>query len=90
MSESEICKNCKYWDPQWKFRKEQKIDKDGSTLDFSNPRLTSNLRKKSPKGLCRRHAPNPSALTTVWMETNNADWCGEFVLEPALNNTAQE
>jgi len=33
--------------------------------------------KASPKGLCRRYAPQASALTTVWMETNNADWCGD-------------
>lgn len=77
MQDIEICQNCRYWDPQWKFRKEKRQSTE-STLDVSNPRLTSGLRKNSPKGLCRRHAPRPSALTTVWMETRNADWCGDF------------
>jgi hypothetical protein len=36
------------------------------------------LRKDSDKGLCRRYAPQASALTTVWMETRSADWCGDF------------
>ncbi len=78
--QSETCQNCRFWDPQWKFRKEQKILSDGSKLNLSNPRMTENMRKNSPKGLCRRHAPHPSALTTVWMETQNADWCGDFSL----------
>ncbi|HJP53999.1 MAG: hypothetical protein QF511_08750 [Rhodospirillales bacterium] len=36
------------------------------------------MRKVSEKGLCRRYAPQASALTTVWMETKSSDWCGDY------------
>ncbi|NQV83718.1 MAG: hypothetical protein HQ494_07850 [Rhodospirillales bacterium] len=50
----------------------------------ANPRMTGALRKDSAKGLCRRYAPQASALTTVWMETKSSDWCGDHVpINPA-------
>ena len=45
---------------------------------LGSPRQTLGLRKESLKGLCRRYAPHASALTTVWMETKSADWCGDY------------
>ena len=44
--------------------------------------MTRGLRKDSNKGLCRRYAPQASALTTVWMETKSSDWCGDFQAGP--------
>lgn len=44
--------------------------------------MTGGMRKQSDKGLCRRYAPQASALTTVWMETSNADWCGDHQPAP--------
>ncbi len=77
MSEYETCQTCRYWDPTWKFKKNQRYAQD-SSLEISNPRRTEGLRKQSAKGLCRRYAPQASALTTVWMETSGADWCGDY------------
>ena len=78
MNDQEICQNCRFWDPLWKFKKEQRFHGESSQLDRSNPRITRGLRKDSNKGLCRRYAPQASALTTVWMETKNSDWCGDY------------
>lgn len=72
------CQNCRFWDPSWKFKKQQKYESAAAGLDAANPRMTSALRKDSMKGLCRRYAPQASALTTVWMETKSADWCGDY------------
>lgn len=74
----ESCQNCKFWHPSWKFKKRQRYETASSELNAANPRATGTLRKSSAKGLCRRYAPTASALTTVWMETTNADWCGDY------------
>ena len=74
----ESCQNCRYWHPSWKFKKQQQYDSAADNLDAANPRRTLGLRKDSLKGLCRRYAPQASALTTVWMETKSADWCGDY------------
>jgi len=74
----EACQNCRYWHPSWKFKKQQQYETQAKELDAANPRMTASLRKDSSKGLCRRYAPQASALTTVWMETKSADWCGDF------------
>jgi len=78
MSETNFCQDCRFWDPRWKFRKERSYHQGNTTAEIENPRVTSGLRKKSDKGLCRRYAPQASALTTVWMETAASDWCGDF------------
>lgn len=77
MVDREACGNCRFWQPTWKFKKEQSYGHDKARLDLTNPRETGGLRKHSNKGLCRRYAPQASALTTVWMETGNSDWCGD-------------
>ena len=77
MVDQEACGNCRFWHPTWKFKKEQSYAQDNARLDVTNPRDTGGLRKRSNKGLCRRYAPQASALTTVWMETTNSDWCGD-------------
>lgn len=77
MVDREMCGNCRFWHPTWKFRKEQSYAQGNARLDVTNPRDTGGLRKHSNKGLCRRYAPQASALTTVWMETSNSDWCGD-------------
>ncbi len=77
MSNNECCQTCRFWCPQWRFKKQQRYGADTS-LEASNPRLTGGLRKDSNKGLCRRYAPQASALTTVWMETTSGDWCGDY------------
>ncbi len=74
----ESCQNCRFWNPSWKFKKQQKYEPSAGGLDAANPRMTSALRKDSMKGRCRRYAPHASALTTVWMETKSADWCGDY------------
>ncbi len=74
----DACQNCLYWQPGWKFKKQQRYDSADTELDAANPRVTGSLRKRSPKGFCRRYAPQSSALTTVWMETKNSDWCGDY------------
>jgi len=82
MAEQEICQTCRFWDPQWKFKKDQRYETQSTALDQSNPRVTRGLRKDSNKGLCRRYAPQASALTIGWMETRNSDWCGDFLAAP--------
>ncbi len=77
MHDQEICQTCRFWEPLWKFKKEQRYESEASAVDRSNPRLTRGFRKDSNKGLCRRYAPQASALTSVWMETKNSDWCGD-------------
>lgn len=74
----ESCQNCRFWNPSWKFKKQQSYESSAAELDADKPRLTSGLRKGSVKGLCRRYAPKTSALTTVWMETKSSDWCGDY------------
>jgi len=78
MSDDEFCQNCRFWDPKWKFKKEQRFEREPSATDLANPRMTTGLRKQSGKGLCRRYAPQASALTTAWTETESSDWCGDF------------
>ena len=82
MSEQETCQTCRFWDPVWKFKHSQKYKSASSDLNISNPRMTGGMRKQLDKGLCRRYAPQASALTTVWMETSNADWCGDHQPAP--------
>ncbi|MDD9878123.1 MAG: hypothetical protein OXR84_11855 [Magnetovibrio sp.] len=82
MDDQDICQNCRFWDPLWKFKKEQRFHAGQSDLERTNPRMTRGLRKDSNKGLCRRYAPQASALTTVWMETKSSDWCGDFQAGP--------
>jgi len=82
MDEQGYCQTCRFWDPLWKFKREQRFQKADPQLDISNPRSTSGLRKDSNKGLCRRYAPQASALTSVWMETKNSDWCGDYQPAP--------
>ena len=84
MAEEEGCVNCRFWHPNWKFKASQRYATGDNTIDASNPRDTGSLRKRSTGGLCRRYAPQASALTTVWMETKAADWCGDYeqVREP--------
>jgi len=81
MSDQDVvdsCQNCRFWHPSWKFKRQQHYESSaGSGLDQANPRAMSAFRKDSDKGLCRRYAPQASALTTVWMETRSADWCGD-------------
>jgi len=72
------CQNCRYWHPSWKFKKQQRYESAAGGIETANPRMMSAFRKDSDKGLCRRYAPQASALTTVWMETRSADWCGDF------------
>ncbi len=72
------CQNCVFWHPSWLFKKQQRHDTADAELDAANPRAIGALRKNSAKGLCRRYAPQASALTTVWMETKGADWCGDY------------
>ncbi|NQU60205.1 MAG: hypothetical protein HQ512_03665 [Rhodospirillales bacterium] len=72
------CQNCLFWHPSWKFKKQQRYESQTAELNASNPRATGALRKNSMKGLCRRYAPSASAFTTVWMETNSSDWCGDY------------
>jgi len=83
MSEQETCQNCRFWDPVWKFKRSQKYKTESTDLEISNPRMTGSMRKQSDKGLCRRYAPQASALTTVWMETSNGDWCGDYQVSPS-------
>ncbi len=78
MADQEACMNCRFWNPNWKFKREQRYQQEGVALDQTNPRRTEGLRAKSSKGLCRRYAPQASALTTVWMETKPDDWCGDY------------
>ena len=75
---AEFCQTCRFWQPGWKFKKQQQYQSNAAGLDAANPRMTSALRKDSAKGLCRRYAPQASALTTVWMETKSSDWCGDY------------
>ena len=51
------CQNCRYWLPGWKFKQQQRYDSGAAELDAANPRATGRFRKSSPKGLCRRYAP---------------------------------
>ena len=84
MNQNLSCQSCRFWDPKWKFKKEQRYHQDTTAVEASNPRLTEGLRRKSNKGLCRRYAPHTSALSSVWMETKSTDWCGDHQpLEPA-------
>jgi len=78
MNDAKFCQNCQYWDPKWKFKKEQRFGREPNATDIANPRMTTGLRKQSDKGLCRRYAPQASALTTNWTETESGDWCGDF------------
>ena len=80
MAEEEACVNYRFWQPNWKFKASQRYASDGNPVDLANPRDTGGLRKRSTGGLCRRYAPQASALTTVWMETKAADWCGDYEL----------
>lgn len=82
MDDQPTCQTCRFWDPIWKFKKEQRYEGANSALDRSNPRQTRSLRRDSNKGLCRRYAPQASALTSVWMETRNFDWCGDYAADP--------
>lgn len=75
---AESCQTCRFWQPGWKFKKQQQYESGAAGLDAANPRMTNALRKDSAKGLCRRYAPQASALTTVWMETKSSDWCGDY------------
>lgn len=74
----ESCQNCRFWNPSWKFKKQQHYESNAAELNAAKPRVTGGFRKDSAKGLCRRYAPTTSALTTVWMETKNSDWCGDY------------
>ncbi len=76
--EAEACQNCRFWQPGWKFKKQQRFKTSAAALDAANPRNTSTLRGSSAKGLCRRYAPQASPLTSVWMETKSEDWCGDY------------
>ena len=77
MNQSLSCLSCRFWDPKWKFKAEQRFNQDTTAVEASNPRLMEGLRKQSNKGLCRRYAPQTSPLTSVWMETKSSDWCGD-------------
>lgn len=76
--EAETCQNCRFWQPNWKFKKQSSLESKAASLDVAIPRNTSSLRSSTAKGLCRRYAPQTSSLTTVWMETKSEDWCGDY------------
>ncbi len=82
VTDAEACGSCRYWHPGWKFKSHQRYHPEENRLDLTNPRSTESMRKISEKGLCRRYAPQASALTTVWMETKSSDWCGDYTRNP--------
>ncbi|MGB0748369.1 MAG: hypothetical protein ACPGO3_06455 [Magnetospiraceae bacterium] len=61
--EQGICRRCRFWNP---------------ALRVKTARASGEERNVASRGQCRRYAPQPSALTTTWMETKGDDWCGEF------------
>ena len=76
MSDQDSCGNCRFWHPSWRFKKHGRTGAEQTPTDLAQ-RSEPLQRKQSDRGLCRRYAPVPSALTTVWMETRMWDWCGD-------------
>ncbi len=81
MTDSEDCGNCRFWQPAWKFKKKSVFDSRKTAVELPEAQPADHLRKAAERGLCRRHAPRASALTTVWMETRSMDWCGEHEIQ---------
>ena len=76
----EFCRNCRHWHPAWRFKRKSLASRDVKTpMENLSAPGTDPAKRQSERGQCRRYAPRASALTTVWMETNGTDWCGEFV-----------
>lgn len=78
MTDSEQCGNCRFWHPSWKFKKKSMFDTRKTAVEMPQAQVVDPVKRSSERGLCRRHAPQASALTTVWMETRTTDWCGEY------------
>ncbi len=75
MNNSENCGNCRFWLPSVRLKHKLIARSDAIAS------LRSKWKKDigtSDKGLCRRHAPFASALTTVWVKTRAEHWCGEY------------
>ncbi len=68
------CISCIYWSPSIKSGIAEVIQSKlpGKAV------LSTEGRDRAVRGQCRRHAPTPSAITTVWMTTKPRDWCGDF------------
>ncbi len=73
------CRNCRFWRPPWKRLQSplKAVSAGAVTPDKLGP---DGFVRPQEKGLCCRYAPTASALTTVWMETNAIDWCGDYEL----------
>ncbi len=78
MDESETCGNCRYWHPAWKFKRKSRLGNARTPIEIPDLRQARTVKRSAERGLCRRYAPQASALTTVWMETMVWDWCGDY------------
>jgi hypothetical protein len=88
MSDQESCVICRFWQPSWKFKREQKLQEaDAAPGRVGSRHAHANLQN-ADRGLCRRYAPQASPLATKWMETISSDWCGDY--EPGSQTESQE
>ena len=84
MDQQESCVDCRFWQPGWKFKREQKLIETQATPGQNKSNHQHANLQNADIGLCRRYAPQASPLTTKWMETHAIDWCGDF--ESAAKN----
>ncbi len=77
MRKVENCGNCRFWRPAWKLR-HKSVTESAAFLGLGDKRGLDGRIRTSERGSCSRYAPHASALTTVWMETKAADWCGDY------------
>jgi len=80
MESIDNCGNCRFWRPAWKL-KHRTLGESALKQRFEDKTGEDGAIRASERGQCRRHAPRASALTTIWMETKAADWCGEYEAE---------
>lgn len=78
MKENQACGNCRFWHPVWKFKKKTRPDSIRTPVEIPESRSFDSIKRHAERGLCRRYAPQASALTTVWMETRVGGWCGDY------------
>ena len=76
MRETDNCGTCRYWRPAWKLKHKSSVE-SAAMSGIHDKRGPDGGIRTAERGLCCRHAPRPSALTTVWMETKAGDWCGD-------------